>query len=133
MYFGRLLGINQGIPQTKEDLMKWKNSIKNVIAQAEKKLHKSIKDKRFDKEKMEKYGVTSKYKDVYSQNFNVNKWLDDPEYRKLTTEYYNHIKESLNVFYFLDNIPHFKQMYKALSVLNNIDRNISIKGQLINE
>ena len=64
--------------------MKWKNSIKNVIAQSEKKLHKSRKDKRFDKEKMEKYGVTSKYKDVYSQNFNVNKWLDDPEYRKLT-------------------------------------------------
>jgi hypothetical protein len=32
--------------------MKWKNSIKNVIVQAEKKLHISKKNKRFDKEKM---------------------------------------------------------------------------------
>ena len=131
--FGRLLGINQGIPQTKEDLMKWKNSIKNVIAQAEKKLYISRKNRRFDNEKMQKYGVTNKYQTVYSKNFDVNKWLDDPEYRKLTYEYYNHIKESLNVFYFLDKIPHFKQMYRALSVLNSIDRHISIKGQLINE
>lgn len=132
--FGRLLGINQGIPQTKEDLMSWKNAIKNVILQAEKKLYISKKNKKFSKEKLEQYGITTqKYVSVYGKNFSVDRWLEDAEYRKLTSEYYNHIKESLNIFYYLDSIPHFKEMYKGLMVLNNIDKNISIKGQLINE
>lgn len=132
--FGKLLGINQGIPQTKEDLMSWKNAIKSIILQAEKKLYISKKNKKFSKEKLEQYGITTQeYVPVYGKNFDVDRWLEDPEYRKLTSEYYNHIKESLNIFYYLDNIPHFKEMYKGLMVLNNIDKNISIKGQLINE
>jgi len=115
--------------------MAWKNSIKNVIIQAERKLYDDDDKKRksFSKEKLEKYGVTDEYVSVFGKNFDVDKWLNDSKYRKLTSEYYNHIKETLNVFYYLDNIPHFKQMYTGLMVLNNIDETISIKGKLIND
>jgi hypothetical protein len=54
-------------------------------------------------------------------NFDVDRWLKDSSYRKLTMEYYNLIKESLNIFYYMDNIPHFKQMFGGLYILNEVD------------
>lgn len=131
--FGRILGINQGVPQTKEDLIAWKNGLKNIIRTAEKKLINK-KSKSYDKDKLEAYGVSDKkYDPVRGKNFDPNLWLSDPEYRKLTEEYYNKIKESLNIFYYIDNIPHFKEMFKGVYIVNEIDSRISLKGQLVNE
>ena len=131
--FGRLLGINQGIPQTKEDLISWKNGIKNVIKNAEKKLL-TDKTKNYDSKKLAEYNINQKtYSSVMGKNFDVDRWLKDSSYRKLTMEYYNLIKESLNIFYYMDNIPHFKQMFGGLYILNEVDQRISLKGKLMNE
>lgn len=131
--FGRILGINQGIPQTKEDLMSWKNNLKNIIKNAEKKLQ-DPKTKRITEETKLKYGIKdSKYDEVRGSKFSADEWLKNPEYRKLTMEYYNKIKESLNIFYFIENIPHFKEMFKGVYIVNEVDSRISLKGKLVNE
>ena len=131
--FGRLLGINQGVPQTKEDLISWKNGLKNIIKNAEKKLIND-KTKKYIQAKLTEYNIDyDKYKSVMGNNFDVDRWLKDSAYRKLTMEYYNLIKESLNIFYYIDNIPHFKEMFGGLYILNETDSRISLKGKLMNE
>jgi len=50
--FGRVLGINQGVPQTKEDLTAWKNNFKRIIKTAEKKLLND-KTKQYSQEKLQ--------------------------------------------------------------------------------
>ena len=171
--FGNILGINQGIPQTKEDLIAWKNkfvtainvAISNkglfnkdkkiqycdVIKQYFLKIHPEIfKDGDSDNfnlgnayallglEKGGKPAIQNALTQLFYKqfediiNFDVDKWLDDQEYRDKTSQFYNLIKQSINVFYLIDNIPHFKNMFRIANILNKIDQRISLKSQISN-
>ena len=170
--FGTILGINQGIPQTKEDLVAWKNKFvtaisiacsnqglinKNKIPQycdAVKqyftKIHPEIfttdgnnfnlpiaysllgieKGGKSEIQKLLAAQFVEHYQDII--DFNPDLWLSNQEYRNKTSEFYNLFKQSINIFYLIDYIPHFKSMFRIANILNNIDKEISLKSQVSN-
>ena len=166
--FGRTLGINQGIPQTKEDLEAFKNKLTTIINVAikrnklldkngkvqysnaiqkfiqenypayidsEGKLLSSVlksENQLLKGETAEKWAIrkfTEKFQEVL--NFDINRWLNDQDYKDLTSEYYNYLKHSINIFYFIDTIPHYKAMFQAANFLNKTDSKISLKSKLL--
>jgi hypothetical protein len=48
-------------------------------------------------------------------------------------DYYNKIKHSINIFYILNKIPHFKSMFEIANSVNIIDSNLSLKSILFNK
>lgn len=50
---------------------------------------------------------------------------NNDEYRKITKEYYNLIKGTINIFDVIDNVPHFKYMIEGLILSYNILNNQS--------
>lgn len=171
--FGNILGINQGIPQTKEDLIAWKNkfitvinvainnnglinkngklqycdTVKQFFLKSNPEIFRDGDDDNFNLGEayallgLEKGGKPAiqnalaqlfyqQYEDVI--NFDVDRWLDNQDYRNKTSEFYNLVKQSINIFYLIDNIPHFKNMFKIANILNKIDQKISLKSQISN-
>lgn len=123
--FGRILGINQGVPTTKEKLASWKRAFKNIIQQREKYLE-IIDDKGNFKENNK---VVTQEERV---EFDFDRYFKDSEYRETLKQYYDKIKEGINIFAAIDYIPHFKAMFEMLNIVNTIDSNISLKSRLNN-
>ena len=123
--FGKILGINQGVPTTKEKLASWKRSFKNIVQQREKYL-----------EIIDDNGNFRESNKVISQEerveFDFDRYFRDSEYRESLKQYYDKIKQSINIFAIIDYIPHFKAMFEMLNVVNTIDSNISLKSRLNN-
>ena len=171
--FGTILGINQGIPQTKEDLIAWKNKLTTTVSiaynnqklinkegtpqycEAVKQYFLKIHPEIFKEEDQDNFNLGESYallglekggkpeiqkilaQQFYEQykdiiNFNPDKWLDDQNYRNKTSEFYNLFKQSINIFYLIDHIPHFKNMFRIANILNKIDQKISLKSQISN-
>ena len=122
--FGRILGINQGVPTTKEKLASWKRAFKNIVKEREQYL--GIIDNNGEYKNND---IISKEERV---EFDFEKYFNDSEYRESLKEYYDKIKETLNIFAIIDYIPHFKAMFEMLNVVNTIDSNISLKSSLNN-
>ena len=169
--FGNILGINQGIPQTKEDLVAWKNKfvttiytacnnhglfskkegikycqpIYNYFKETDPSLFNEdgsfnlpVSYEKLGLAKGGKSAIEKKLTDIfYNQfqdiiNFDFDRWLKDQNYRNKTSEFYNLFKQSINIFYLIDNIPHFKSMFRVANILNQIDEKISLKSQISN-
>ena len=169
--FGNILGINQGIPQTKEDLVAWKNKfvttiytacnnhglfskkegikycqpIYNYFKETDPSLFNEdgsfnlpVSYEKLGLDKGGKSAIEKRLTDIfYNQfqniiNFDFDRWLKDQNYRNRTSEFYNLFKQSINIFYLIDNIPHFKSMFRVANILNQIDEKISLKSQISN-
>lgn len=44
-------------------------------------------------------------------NFDFYKWLGDSNYRRATSDYYNLIKGTWNIFDIVDRLPHFNAIF----------------------
>lgn len=52
---------------------------------------------------------------------------DNADYRKATKQYYNLVKNTINIFDVIDNVPHFKEMIDGLVLSHNMLINSSVK------
>lgn len=120
---GKGLGINQGVPTTKEDLVGWKRFFTNIIRERE--LAVGLIDKT---------GVVDTNHELADQRiiFDFDRYLSDEEYRESVIDYYDKIKHTSNTLAIMNHIPHFKAMFEMLGVLNTMDSNISLKSKLNN-
>jgi len=86
--------------------------------------------------------IDVKYTDVYGKRqsakvsllggkfdfkYFVDKDPENNEYRRLTKEYYNLIKNTFNIFDVIEDVPHFKEMIEGVTLSHNILLNTSIK------
>lgn len=117
---GRGLGINQGVPTTKESLAGWKRFFKGIISQREEVLG------------ITKDGVPNNH-ELSDQRveFNFDEYISNPEYRRQLIEYYDKIKVTVNPFAIFEYVPHFKAMFDMLGVVATMD-SVSLKSQLNN-
>ena len=133
-FLGRLLGINQGVKTTKEELVKFRNFISQIMSEAEKKAFQEGNERKLaPKQTYFTEEEVIKFKDIILNGFNVDRWLSEQLYRNLVSDYYNKLKTSINVFYLVDHIPHFKSMFRVANVVNTIDGNLSLKSILYNK
>lgn len=120
---GKGLGINQGVPTTKESLVGWKRFFKQCIQQREKAL-----------------GIINRNGEVVQSHeliperveFDFDQYLSNQEYREKLINYYDKIKVTSNIFAIFNYIPHFKAMFEMLGVVSIADQ-ASLKSQLNNK
>lgn len=142
--FGRMLSINQGLLGKTEDLESTLQRFRSNIEQREKAVKLVNQDGIFNLDAfINRVGSknAAKYMLIANGNFDPVKWLQDAtvilpkvddtgkiitddagnpvpgeeySYRRLTSEYYNYIKHSINIFAAADYIPHFSSMFKLL-------------------
>lgn len=119
---GKGLGINQGVPTTKEGLVGFKRFFKQIMQQREKALNI-----------IDKNGNVIDSNDLASERieFDFDKYLSDPEYREQLVDYYDKIKVTSNIFAIFNYIPHFKAMFEMLGIVSTVD-SASLKSQLNN-
>ena len=117
---GRGLGINQGVPTTKENLVGYKRFFKECITSREKAL-----------------GIINKNGTVVTDNpdrveFDFEQYLTNEEYREKLIAYYDKLKVTSNIFAIFNYVPHFKAMFDMLGVVAIADQ-ASLKSQLNNK
>ena len=142
--FGRMLSINQGLVGKTEDLETVLQRFRNNIEQREKAVKLVDNNGIFKLDTFTNLVGSknvAKYMLVANGNFDPVKWLQDEtiklpkvdekgkiltdeqgnpileeeySYRQLTSEYYNYIKHTLNIFAAANYIPHFSNMFKLL-------------------
>lgn len=168
--FAAILGINQGIPQTKEDLIAFKNKLKFAMNAATKAsglknskgnlqygkvvqtwameqfpslfidgvLDLKAAKEFFNLKDQSKNSVENAIIQQFENEFqdvitlDSDKWLEDQNYRNKVSNFYNKVKHTINLFYFLDTIPHYKKMFEIANVLNQVDKRIPLKSQISN-
>ena len=64
-------------------------------------------------------------------NFDMDRWLNDEQYRDTISEEYNKYKSTINVFYLINKIPHIKNMFDVANFQNQVDIQTSLKSKLI--
>ena len=112
--FGQLLSINQGLPGKTEDLEAKLNKIKRIITKREKDLGILGDNGAINVDNIPDIKDLSRYEDIYGGKFNTTKWLQDKDYRRRVSEYYDKIKVTLNIFAAADYLPHFDSMFQLL-------------------
>lgn len=63
--------------------------------------------------------------------FDYEKWLTSPEYKKITTEYYNLIKGTFNIFHFLEVHPQYNANFKLFGPSFTMVTQTNLKTRLI--
>lgn len=130
--FGRLLGLNQGLPTSKVDLRNLLDFIKSIITSREKKL-KILNDKEVINDSVVKeLGLGEKYSEIVGK-FDPVKFLRDDDYRKLAIEYQNEIKENIPIFKIIESIPQFNSILTLLGIVEQLDNLTSIKSKLFDD
>lgn len=116
--FGRFLGLNQGIGTSKIDLQKQLSTI----------------EKFFNDRKIAvlKTASSEEKEEIKNWKFDVKRWLKDEEYQKEIAQKYDRIKKCINIFDAFQYIPQFKAIGKLLSVVVDVDDNVSIKSRAFN-
>ena len=73
--------------------------------------------------------IKSKYVSVLGGEFDYRYYIHptNDEYREVTKQYYNLIKDTFNIFDVIDNVPHFKQMIGSLIMSHQLLNISSIK------
>ena len=69
------------------------------------------------------FGVErKKYVSLIGGNFDFRYYHNDKNtrYKELSVEYYNLIKNTVNIFHVIENSPHFKEMIKGLNISHNM-------------
>ena len=57
---------------------------------------------------------------IIMENFNLDKYLNDANYKKSIVDYYNVLKHTINVFDCVNNLTHFYQMLSSLNSSVNL-------------
>jgi hypothetical protein len=65
-------------------------------------------------------------------NFNFVTWLENSEYRRATSDYYNIIKGTWNIFDIIDKLPHFNAIFKAFHTVLVMDEVLIKKSYILN-
>lgn len=143
-----LLGLNQGIPTSKEDLLNKVFKIQQAMSTREKIF--GINQKSLGSEdgraaiisailenneflnpeevqqalsRAEELGIVN--------NFDFHKWLENSNgYRRATSDYYNLIKGTWNIFDIVDRLPHFNAIFQAFQAILTTDE-VNIKKSYI--
>ena len=68
---------------------------------------------------------------ILEGGFDFEQYFANPEYKQVTKEYYNIIKETFNIFDIIDEVPHFKEMVNSLVLFHNILKRFSSKYDYI--
>ena len=104
---GQALGINQGIPTSKIDLIK--------------------RISRFQKLYSKRFTETGT---AQPDALNFKRFLVDQNYAREIKESYNKVKKCVNIFDLIDHIPQFKAIFNIFSAVCDIDHNLPIKTQI---
>lgn len=143
-----LLGLNQGIPTSKEDLLNKVFKIQQAVSTREKVF--GINPKNLEKEEgrnavmqailnNNEFLNPEEVQEAFSRaeelgivnNFDFYKWLEDNNgYRRATSDYYNLIKGTWNIFDIVDRLPHFNAIFQAFQAILTTDE-VNIKKSYI--
>lgn len=154
------LGLNQGIPTSKTDLLNKVIKIQQAISRRQSKFgisHEALRDayaKPNDKTSRQYLGSlvdliksnndyidSSTILPIIQQAFDLGiiggfdffKWLEDTDgYRKITSEYYNLIKGTWNIFDIIERLPHFESIFQNFKAILTIDEALIKKSQILN-
>lgn len=154
------LGLNQGIPTSKPDLLNKVIKIQQAISKRQSKFgisHEALRDayaKPNDKTSRQYLGSlvdliksnndyidSSTILPIIQQAFDLGiiggfdffKWLEDTDgYRKITSEYYNLIKGTWNIFDIIERLPHFESIFQNFKAILTIDEALIKKSQILN-
>lgn len=66
-----------------------------------------------------------------SNNFDIELYQSDPNYKKVVKDYYNLLKGTFNIFDVIDNVPHFKQMVEGVQLSHRVLQATSAKYNFI--
>lgn len=77
----------------------------------------------------EAYEIGKQFKLI--DNFDIETWLYDPNYRAATSKFYNVIKGTWNVFDVVDKLPHFSAIFDLLRMSMQANNNLSRKSHVI--
>ena len=156
------LGLNQGLPTSELDLLSRMNRMSKIVTDREKALNINVskiypkegaKEKEIQEAEQAKEQLINRlhennptldpeyianeldiaHEQDLINNFDIYKYLVDDEYRKQTSDYYDIIKSTANVFEMMEQIPHYKQilqLFKSLVVANNT---FASKSRLVNK
>lgn len=119
--FGKILGLNQGLPTSKVDLQKRISSIQSILSQ---RVEATLKDNKVSSE------IKEQLKDAAPMD--VLKWLKDANYRKQIANEYDQVKKCINIFDAFTHIPQFDAIRDILSTVIDIDSNLSFKSKAFN-
>lgn len=146
-----LLGLNQGLPSSKVDLLNKVLKIQQAVANREKVFKITVAD--LNKENTRKQiimdllannefltgeevsDILDKAQDLgIVNNFDFLKWLeDDNGYRRATSDYYNIIKGTWNLFDIIDRLPHFKAIFQTFQAALTYDQACIKKSYILNK
>ena len=143
------LGLNQGIPTSKTDILKRLNRMSSIVSEREDLLGIDA-DTLYDSENPtleaaiasimannpRLQNVEERLQKAYEagiiNNFDIIKYLQDKNYANQTNDYYDLIKGSINVFDMLNYLPQYEQILKLFNDVVTSDATLSAKSRLIN-
>ena len=143
------LGLNQGIPTSKTDILKRLNRMSSIVSEREDLLGIDA-DTLYDSENPtletaiasimannpRLQNVEERLQKAYEagiiNNFDIIKYLQDKNYATQTNDYYDLIKGSINVFDMLNYLPQYEQILKLFNDVVTSDATLAAKSRLIN-
>lgn len=119
-YTGRFLGINGGVPTTKEALIDFKKFIKNMFSSRE--LYKGFKTREKGRFKVSEdlSMIPEDLRDMVD-NLDPDEYLSNSEYRHKAMRYYELIKGSVNIPAMVEGTEQFQTIIQIADVVNVID------------
>lgn len=119
-YTGRFLGINGGVPTTKEGLIDFKKFIKNMFSSRE--LYKGLKTRKKGKFEVAK-DLSFIPEDLQGMvdNLDADRYLADATYRYNAMRYYELIKGSINIPAMVEGAEQFQTILEIANIINVID------------
>lgn len=131
-----LLSFNQGMPVKPESMLYKFYNINKILMRRMSELDlldfnkHPIKDKAFikrlvaysgkDSETVSNIVQTAKNFDLI-ERFDFARWVaNEPGYRKATSDFYNLIKNTWNIFDIIDKLPHYHAIWKILSTTHHV-------------
>lgn len=143
------LGLNQGIPTSKTDILKRLNRMSSIVSERENLLGIDA-DTLYDSEnptleaaiasimannprlKNVEERLQKAYEAGIINNFDIIKYLQNENYTNQINDYYDLIKGSINVFDMLNYLPQYQQILKLFNNVVTSDATLAAKSRLIN-
>lgn len=143
------LGLNQGIPTSKTDILKRLNRMSSIVSERENLLGIDA-DTLYDSENPtletaiasimannpRLNNIEERLQKAYEagiiNNFDIIKYLQDENYANQINDYYDLIKGSINVFDMLNYLPQYQQILKLFNNVVTSDATLAAKSRLIN-
>lgn len=143
------LGLNQGIPTSKTDILKRLNRMSSIVSERENLLGINAETLYDEKTPTLETAISNimannptltnieeRLKNAYEaniiNNFDIVKYLQDANYAKQVNDYYDLIKGSINVFDMLNYLPQYQQIIKLFNNVVTSDEALASKSRLIN-